>query len=125
MTKKGGLASADIDQDALKGKTPAKPRGYTMAGSQRFEIFAERSKGVIKTGKARRYRWRLIARNGEIVAQSEGYQNKRDCETAVSLLRRWATEGLYEVLYRDAIAPSRSTGRWRNPHEGFIAIEKS
>jgi len=94
-----------------------------MSKAARFEIFAEKSDGVIKTGKARRYRWRLIARNGEIVAQSEGYQNKRYCEVAVSLLRRWATEGSYRVIYRDGIPPSPSTHRWHNPHQGRIITE--
>ena len=48
-----------------------------------FEIFAERSKGIIKVGKSRRYCWRLKASNGEVVCSGESYHNKRDCEKAI------------------------------------------
>jgi uncharacterized protein YegP (UPF0339 family) len=85
----------------------------------KFEIFAERNaEGKIKIGKSRRYRWRLVASNGETVAASEGYHNKRDCERIIVRLRQLATEAA--VLYLDDIAPSRRTSRYRNPLEGRI-----
>ncbi len=32
------------------------------------------------------YRWRLKARNGEIIASGEAYRNREDCIAAVSLV---------------------------------------
>ena len=99
--------------------------GYaSLPRRPRFEIFAEKnSEGEIKVGKVRRYRWRLIAANDEVVAQSEAYINKRDCEKTVASLRRIATEGSRWIYYLDQIEPSRSTGKWRNPLEPFIVNE--
>ena len=37
---------------------------------------------------APQWRWRLRAANHEIIAQGESYVNKRDCERAVTLLKR-------------------------------------
>jgi uncharacterized protein YegP (UPF0339 family) len=85
----------------------------------RFEIFAEKNaEGEIKTGKSRRYRWRLVASNGETVAASEGYHNKRDCERIIVRLRQLVTEAA--VMYLDDIAPSGRTSKYRNPLEGRI-----
>jgi uncharacterized protein YegP (UPF0339 family) len=90
----------------------------------RFEIFAEKSDGDIKTGKARSYRWRLKASNGEVVCSGEGYKNKRDCETSVYRLKFWAKEGSREIRYLDDIEPSPSTRLWSNPLEGSIKLQK-
>lgn len=38
----------------------------------------------------REWRWRLRARNGEIVASGEGYTSKRRCVEAVELIQREA-----------------------------------
>lgn len=42
----------------------------------------KRAKFVIFKDKDGKYRWRLQAANGEIVAQSEAYRSKRDAERA-------------------------------------------
>lgn len=85
----------------------------------RFEIFAEKNaEGAVKKGKSRRYRWRLVASNGETVAASEGYQNKRDCERTITRLGQLAREAA--VLYLDDIVPSGRTSKYRNPLEGRI-----
>lgn len=89
-----------------------------------FEIFAERSKGVIKVGKSRRYCWRLKASNGEVVCSGEGYRNKRDCEMSIYRLRDWVKRGSRRVEYLDDIPPSSSTRVWSNPLRGAIAQEK-
>lgn len=89
----------------------------------RYEVSAERdAEGLVKRGVARRYRWRLRAANGEIVCASEGYVNKRDCELAISKLRRWAMEGLELVVYRDGIAPSKTTRKWRHPFRNIKEV---
>ncbi|MCA9388895.1 YegP family protein [Candidatus Berkelbacteria bacterium] len=47
----------------------------------KFEIYLDR---------AREYRWRLKAANGEIVAASEGYTSKQSAITSVQLIKRLA-----------------------------------
>ncbi len=37
------------------------------------------------------FRWRLIARNGEIVANSEGYSSKNAAETSARKVSIWAS----------------------------------
>lgn len=41
----------------------------------RYEVFRDAAGG---------WRWRLVAKNGEIVAQSESYSSKRHAERAVA-----------------------------------------
>jgi len=88
----------------------------------RFEIFAEKTaKGVVKIGKSRRYRWRLLAGNGEIVAASEGYHNKRDCERIVARLGQIVMDASRKIVYLDGVSPSRDTSKYRNPLGGRIS----
>ena len=97
----------------------------------RFEIYPERKSiksgfgGVIKTGKERRYRWRLIAANNEIVAHSEGYVNKRDCEKTVSAMKRIVNEALEKVYYLGDLKPSRNTMKWVNPLRSTAIIDST
>jgi uncharacterized protein YegP (UPF0339 family) len=43
------------------------------------------------------WRWRLIASNGKIIADSgEGYYNKTDCEHGISLVKSASTAPVYE-----------------------------
>jgi uncharacterized protein YegP (UPF0339 family) len=49
----------------------------------RFEIFQD---------TAGEYRWRLVATNGEVVAQSEGYTRKQDAERGAEAARAAARE---------------------------------
>lgn len=37
------------------------------------------------------WRWRLKARNGEIIASGEGYKNKADCLATVDLIQSLKT----------------------------------
>lgn len=46
-----------------------------------FELFPRR------TIRGRRWYWRLVARNGEIVAQSEGYRNKGNAILTINRIR--------------------------------------
>lgn len=39
----------------------------------------------------KRWRWRYVAGNGEIVASGESYSRKVDCEHAVKLMRQSAS----------------------------------
>lgn len=49
----------------------------------RFEVFED---------SAGEYRWRLVATNGEVVAQSEGYTRKHDAERGAEAARVAARE---------------------------------
>lgn len=60
-----------------------------------FQIF--RSKALFRPPQ---WYWRLRARNGEIIAQSEGYRNVGDCQKTVALII--AEVGAATVTFRDA-----------------------
>lgn len=44
----------------------------------RFEVFRD---------VEQKHRWRLIAANGEIIAQSEGYSSKQMCEKGIAAVK--------------------------------------
>ena len=50
--------------------------------------------------KARKGEWRfrLVASNGETVAQSEGYKNKKDCLRTINLIREYANDAKVEQV---------------------------
>jgi uncharacterized protein len=43
------------------------------------------------------WRWRLVAGNGEIVASGESYKRKRDCLSAIKLVRSSGKASVGEV----------------------------
>lgn len=47
----------------------------------KFEVYRDR---------AGKYRWRLRAANGEIIASSEGYSSKAACEGGIAAVKREA-----------------------------------
>jgi uncharacterized protein YegP (UPF0339 family) len=54
-----------------------------MAKSTKFEIYKD---------KKGHFRWKLLSRNGESVAEGgEGYSEKRGAMTAVKKLKEWAS----------------------------------
>lgn len=55
----------------------------------KFEVYAD---------KAGKFRFRLKARNGEIIAVSEGYKAKASCLNGVDSVRRNAPEGTVEKV---------------------------
>jgi len=69
-----------------KAKESAK-RGVTIvktgaATKLKFEVYQD---------KAKQFRWRLKAANGqEVAASSDGYKAKRDCEHAINLIKQGA-----------------------------------
>ncbi len=51
------------------------------------------------------WRWRLVARNGRIIAEGgEGYVRRIDCERSVSHLALAAVEASGQTVVRDASA---------------------
>ena len=39
---------------------------------------------------AREFRWRLRAKNGQIIASGEGFKTKRACKASIELVRAFA-----------------------------------
>lgn len=47
------------------------------------------SKFVVYQDRSNQWRWRFLAANGKIIADSaEAYWNKADCKSAIGLLKR-------------------------------------
>ncbi len=53
--------------------------GYETAKNPKFEMYLD---------KAGEHRFRLKARNGEIIAVSEGYRSKASCENGIESVRK-------------------------------------
>ncbi|MFA9379796.1 MAG: YegP family protein [Acetanaerobacterium sp.] len=56
---------------------------YAKTVNPKFELYSD------KSGE---YRFRLKARNGEIIAVSEGYKSKQSCENGIDSVRKNAPE---------------------------------
>ena len=54
------------------------------------------------TDKSGEYRFRLKARNGEIIATSEGYKAKASCLNGIESVKKNAPEAAVEVLEEHA-----------------------
>lgn len=61
--------------------------GFEVATNPKFEMYQD---------KAGEYRFRLKARNGQIVAISEGYTTKAACENGIESVRKNAPEAQTE-----------------------------
>ena len=57
--------------------------GFETATNPKFEMY---------TDKAGEFRFRLKARNGQIIATSEGYVSKASCENGIESVRKNAPE---------------------------------
>ena len=63
--------------------------GYETVANPKFEVYAD------KTGE---FRFRLKARNGEIIAVGEGYKAKDSCLNGIDSVRRNAPDASVEKL---------------------------
>ena len=63
-----------------EGKTPPNPK---------FELYKD---------KADQYRFRLKARNGQIIAVSEGYTSRSACENGIDSVRKNAADATVEQI---------------------------
>ena len=77
-----GIASviANAPKAAVEDQTV---EGFKVAKHPKFEIYKD---------KAGEFRFRLKARNGEIIATSEGYKAKANCLNGIDSVRRNAPE---------------------------------
>lgn len=74
-------------ESVAKCAATAKLVDLTVGGeatNPKFELYQD---------KAGEYRFRLKARNGEIIATSEGYKTKASCENGVESVRKNAPDG--------------------------------
>ena len=63
--------------------TNAAGEGFAAVTNPKFEVYAD---------KAGEFRFRLKARNGEIIATSEGYKAKSSCLNGIESVRKNAPE---------------------------------
>jgi uncharacterized protein YegP (UPF0339 family) len=61
--------------------------GFEVATNPKFEMYQD---------KGGEYRFRLKARNGQIIATSEGYTTKASCENGIESVRKNAPEAEVE-----------------------------
>jgi hypothetical protein len=59
------------------------------AKNPKFEVYAD---------KAGEFRFRLKARNGEIIAVSEGYKSKSSCQNGIESVRKNAKDSTIEIV---------------------------
>ncbi len=63
--------------------------GYEVAKNPKFEVY---------TDKSGEFRFRLKAKNGEIIATSEGYKKIDSCLNGIESVRKNAPEAVVETL---------------------------
>ncbi|MBR2189670.1 MAG: YegP family protein [Eubacterium sp.] len=75
---KGGIASvtANASAAAVEDQTA---EGFEKEKNPKFEIYAD---------KAGEFRFRLKAKNGQIIATSEGYKTMKACKNGVASVRK-------------------------------------
>lgn len=79
---KNGVESVRKNAEAAKLEDQT-VEGFETVTNPKFELYAD------KRGE---YRFRLKARNGEIIATSEGYASKAACENGIESVRKNALD---------------------------------
>ena len=77
----GGIAS--VQKNALAHVEDQTVEGFEKLTHPKFEVYQD---------KAGEYRFRLTARNGEIIATSEGYKAKASCMNGIESVRKNAPD---------------------------------
>ncbi|MBQ9912253.1 MAG: YegP family protein [Firmicutes bacterium] len=83
---KKGIASV-IKNAPIAAVEDQTKEGYAKEKNPKFEVY---------TDKKGEFRFRLKARNGQIVASSEGYTTMKTCENGIESVRKNAAEGKVE-----------------------------
>ena len=81
VTCKSGIES--VKKACVGGVEDQTVEGYETVKHPKFEVY---------TDKAGEFRFRLKARNGEIVASSEGYKTKTSCLNGIESVKKNAPE---------------------------------
>ena len=72
-----------VKKNALAHVEDQTVEGFEVATNPKFEMYAD---------KGGEFRFRLKARNGQIIATSEGYTTKASCENGIESVRKNAPE---------------------------------
>jgi uncharacterized protein YegP (UPF0339 family) len=83
---KNGIASVQKNAEIAKIEDQT-VEGFATVTNPKFEIY---------TDKAGEFRFRLKARNGEIIAVSEGYVTKANCEKGIASVQKNAPDAAIE-----------------------------
>ena len=83
---KNGIASVQKNAEIAKIEDQT-VEGFETVTNPKFEIY---------TDKAGEFRFRLKARNGEIIAVSEGYVTKANCEKGIASVQKNAPDAAIE-----------------------------
>ena len=78
----GGIRSVRKNAPAAKVEDQTLP-GWRAVTNPKFELYAD---------KAGAFRFRLKARNGEIIAVSDGYRAKSSCENGIESVKKNAAD---------------------------------
>ena len=76
-----------VRKNALAAVEDQTVEGFEVIKNPKFEVYAD---------KAGEFRFRLKAKNGQIIATSEGYKAKASCENGIESVRKNAAEGKIE-----------------------------
>ena len=80
-------------ESCMSGVEDQTGEGFEKVKHPKFEMY---------TDKSGEYRFRLKARNGEIIATSEGYKAKASCLNGIESVKKNAPEAAVEVLEENA-----------------------
>lgn len=84
-----------IRRNAIEAKLEDQTvEGYEAVTNPKFEVY---------TDKAGEFRFRLKAKNGEIIAVEEGYKTKASCLNGIDSIRRNAPEASVERLKAEPV----------------------
>ena len=86
-TCRAGIASVIKNSGVAKLEDQTK-EGYEVQTNPKFEVYQD---------NAGEYRFRLKARNGQIIAIGEGYKKLESCMNGIASVRKNAAEGKIEV----------------------------
>lgn len=81
-----GIESVKKNAAVAKTENQTEP-GYETLTHPKFEMYED---------KAGQYRFRLTARNGQIIATSEAYTTKSACENGIASVQKNAPEAVIE-----------------------------
>ena len=84
----GGIASVKKNAPIANVENQTE-EGYKTLKNPKFEMFQD---------KAGEFRFRLKARNGQVIAVSEGYTTKASCENGIASVKKNAPEAENEVV---------------------------
>ncbi len=84
----GGIASVKKNAPIANVENQTE-EGYKTLTNPKFEMYQD---------KAGEFRFRLKARNGQVIAVSEGYTTKASCENGIASVKKNAPEAENEVV---------------------------